>query len=74
MPWAETKTMDLRICFIAACLRAEEPMSRLCERYGISRKTGYKWLERYKAGGARTKRWDKNVRPGSIVRHHALSR
>jgi putative transposase len=51
MPWAETKTMDLRVCFIAACLRAEEPMSRLCERYGISRKTGYKWLERYQAGG-----------------------
>src|SRR5262245_5655775 len=24
-------------------------MTELCERYGISRKTGYKWLERFEA-------------------------
>ena len=26
--------------------------SELCRRFGVSRKTGYKWLSRYKAGGA----------------------
>ena len=26
-------------------------MSELCEDYGISRKTGYKWLSRYREGG-----------------------
>ena len=26
-------------------------MSELCERYGVSRKTGYKWLERYRKEG-----------------------
>lgn len=26
-------------------------MTELCERYGISRKTGYKWLDRFDEGG-----------------------
>jgi transposase-like protein len=47
MPWTETSAMDSRLSFIAACLRADEPMSAICERHGIS-KTGYKWLERYR--------------------------
>jgi putative transposase len=44
--------MDQRLCFVAACCRGEERVSALCERYGISRKTGYKWLSRYADGGA----------------------
>jgi transposase InsO family protein len=41
--------MDERVMFIGECLRGELPMTVLCERYGISRKTGYKWLERYRS-------------------------
>ena len=52
MPWTERTLMDDRLCFIAACLRDEEPMGALCARFGISRKTGYKWLDRYAAAGA----------------------
>jgi transposase InsO family protein len=44
--------MDDRLCFIAACLRDEEPMGAVCARFRISRKTGYKWLDRYRAAGA----------------------
>src|ERR1700761_9477373 len=51
MPWTEVGLMDSRLCFIAACLRAEEPMNALCARHGISRRVGYKWLERYQADG-----------------------
>jgi putative transposase len=51
MPWTETCTMDLRLSFVSSALRAEEPMTVLCCRYGISRKTGYKWLSRYCEGG-----------------------
>jgi transposase InsO family protein len=43
--------MDSRTMFIGAWLRGDAPISQLCERYGISRKSGYKWLERYQAGG-----------------------
>ena len=52
MPWSERTLMDDRLCFIAACLRDEEPKRALCARFGISRKTGYKWLDRYEADGA----------------------
>ena len=52
MPWTETCAMDERVWFVSACLRQEEPMSSLCRRYGISRKTGYKWLGRYQEHGA----------------------
>ena len=37
--------------FVADCLRGELPMTALCEDYGISRKTGYKWLGRYREHG-----------------------
>jgi len=52
MAWRVESVMDQRLCFIAACLRADEPMSSLCVRFEISRKTGYKWLSRYRDFGA----------------------
>jgi transposase InsO family protein len=52
MPWEETCTMDERVKFVAGCLAGDEPMARVCERFGISRKTGYKWLGRYREDGA----------------------
>jgi len=51
MPWKELKPMDQKILFIADCLREEESFKTLCTRYGISRKTGYKLVERYRQEG-----------------------
>lgn len=51
MPWTQTTPMDLRLLFITDYLRQLESVTDLCRRYGISRKTGYKWLVRYKAEG-----------------------
>ena len=51
MPWQEICPMEERTRFIAAVLTAEESMTELCAEFGISRKTGYKWLARYQAGG-----------------------
>ncbi len=51
MPFTETTIMDKRLCFVAACLRGDEPMTSLCRRYDISRKAGYKWLRRYREEG-----------------------
>ena len=39
--------MDQRVAFIADWLRDEWTMTELAERYGISRKTAYKWVARY---------------------------
>ena len=43
--------MDARLGFVADCLEGGLPMTALCAVYGISRKTGYKWLSRYRAQG-----------------------
>jgi putative transposase len=52
MPWKETCAVDQRVALVADWLRAEWTMTELAARYGISRKTAYKWVERYDAGGA----------------------
>ena len=48
MPWQDCRPMDHRVLFIADCLRGGHSMSELCRVHGISRKTGYKWLGRYR--------------------------
>lgn len=52
MPWSQTSPMDQKLQFVAECLREVFSISELCERFGISRKTGYKWIERYLRNGA----------------------
>src|SRR6266851_6552442 len=47
MPWRETSPMDQRTQFVADHLRDALSIAELCELYGISRKTGYKWIDRY---------------------------
>jgi putative transposase len=47
MPWSETCTMDLRIQFIRDWLTRRHTVVDLCARYCVSRKTGYKWIDRY---------------------------
>lgn len=51
MPWSVTDMQDQRLCFISMVLDGSYAFSECCRGYGISRKTGYKWLKRYKAGG-----------------------
>jgi putative transposase len=51
MSWKETCPMTERMHFLSDVLRAERSLAELCDVYGISRKTGYKWLDRYRAGG-----------------------
>jgi putative transposase len=50
MPWSETGPMDQRLQFIADAQR-DEHFSNVCRRYGIGRKTGYKWYDRYATQG-----------------------
>lgn len=49
MPWKETHVEQERMRFVSACLDklSDWTMTELCETFGVSRKTGYKWLERY---------------------------
>jgi len=52
VPWKAETVMSLREEFVRQALGDESNMSALCREYGISRKTGYKWLHRYRAEGA----------------------
>ena len=47
MPWSETSPMHERLQFVADVCRAHDSMTTLCDRYGISRKTGYQVYARY---------------------------
>jgi len=51
MPWTETAPMKERMRFVTDVERGLYSMMELCERYGVSRKTGYKWLARYEDEG-----------------------
>jgi len=52
MPWRERCAMDLRIMFVNDYRTRSWSMTELCERYAVSRKTGYKWVSRYEREGA----------------------
>lgn len=50
MPWKESVIVDERMKFVARLLQGEK-MTELCREFGISRKTGYKFWDRYKDVG-----------------------
>ena len=53
MPWKELSVLEARRRFIFACREKGESFGSLCGRFGISRKSGYKWLRRHREGGVR---------------------
>lgn len=52
MPWKAATTMSLRKEFIDLIRSETVTIQSACDRFGISRKTGYKWLHRFQLGGA----------------------
>lgn len=52
MPWKAATTMSLRKELIDLIHNDTMTMQTACDRFGISRKTGYKWLHRFDTGGA----------------------
>ena len=51
MPWLETDPMTERLQFVQDALSDRFTMAEVCARYGVSRKTGYKWTARYAEEG-----------------------
>src|ERR1700716_1567461 len=51
MPWKESSVMEEKLRFILEYEAGEESMTELCQRYDISRETGYLTLHRYRASG-----------------------
>ena len=51
MPWQSRTTLSLKLEFVMLADQDDVNMSALCRQFEISRKTGYKWLRRYRAEG-----------------------
>lgn len=63
MPWKESCVMDQRIRFVAVALNKEVNFSRLCEEFGVSRPTGYRWFKRYRDCGSFSELTERSRRP-----------
>ena len=51
MPWMETCRVKERMRFVVAIESGLYSVSEACERFGVSRVTGYKWWNRYQEEG-----------------------
>ena len=63
MPWLETDVRDQRVQFVMIVRRGGVTVTEACRAFGISRKTGYKWLGREAAAGSVAVLADRRRRP-----------
>jgi len=51
MPWKEKSVMEVKYEFVLRAFKSNDNFTAICQKYGISTKTGYKWLKRFEAEG-----------------------
>ena len=51
MPWKESCIVDQRLQFLSSYQKEEMSLSDLCREFGVSRPTGYRWINRYQEVG-----------------------
>ena len=68
MAWKQFSSMVRRLQFVKLALKAQQSMSQLCRRFGMSRRSGYKWRARFEREGPQGVR-DRTCRP-----HHSPRR
>jgi transposase InsO family protein len=51
MPWKTSSLLETRQRFVQSALRGFKSVAQLCREAGISRKTGFKWLHRFRTTG-----------------------
>lgn len=64
MPWQEADKISEREEFINRWLTGRQTVTSLCDAFGISRKTGHKWINRFKSAGMN------NLADQSRARYH----
>jgi transposase-like protein len=69
MPFEETHVMDQRRRFIEDAHCSLQSFSELCRHYGISRKTGYKWLDRWLKANSKPATAATLLLPRSLTAH-----
>ena len=68
MSWRKRSVREERISFVARALGEGCNFSRLCREFGVSRPTGYKWVNRYRESGGFCDLRDRSRRPKEIPR------
>lgn len=63
MPWKETNVKDERIRFVVRALTGVANISELCREFGISRPTGYSWVQRFREVGNFAELEERSRRP-----------
>ncbi len=63
MPWESKTVEDMRREFVVAAENTQN-FSSLCREFNITRKTGYKWIERYRKGENLS---DKSRKPDTVA-------
>jgi transposase InsO family protein len=64
MPWKDASLMSLRLEFVTLASAEGANVRELCRRYGVSPKAAYKWIARFREGGAAALA-DRSRRPAS---------
>ena len=49
LPWKDVSPVQQRKAFIDEYLKQERSVSELCRRFEVSRKTAYKWIDRFRS-------------------------
>lgn len=62
MPWGAQSVSEIRLAFVHEVNSLGAPVAAACRKFGISRKTGYKWLARYR-GDPQNELHDHSRRP-----------
>ena len=74
MPWDVSNVMEKRIEFVILANQDGVNFSRLCTDFGISRTTGYLWLNRYRATGTVSDMREYSRRPHHIANKTSLEK
>ncbi len=51
MAWRHVEVQEQRVSFVQEVAAGIDSLAKLCVKYGISRPTGYRWVERYQQAG-----------------------
>src|SRR5215210_285170 len=51
MPWKTVSLLKVRQRLVEAALARRQTLQKLCQRFGVSRKSAYKWLARFRRRG-----------------------
>jgi len=67
MPWKTVLSMEQKQQFVSLAVNGRYTVTELCEEFGVSRKTGHKWLRRHGESGMEGLE-DRSRAPKSVTR------